>query len=58
MTYKLHHEETGRGSKLSFIAVVGTAAVCVAGILASLHVSKMKLSEHTFMFLGAGEVCL
>ena len=37
---------------------IGTAAVCVAGILASLQISKMKLSEHKFMFLGAGEVCL
>jgi len=38
--------------------IQGTAAVCVAGILASLHVSKMKLSEHKFMFLGAGEAAI
>ena len=34
----------------------GTAAVCVAGILASLSASKKKLSEHKFLFQGAGEV--
>ena len=35
---------------------LGTAAVCVAGILASLVVSNTKLSDHKFLFLGAGEV--
>ena len=30
--------------------------MCVAGILASLVVSNTKLSDHKFLFLGAGEV--
>eukprot|EP00795_Rhopilema_esculentum_P017833 gene17833-9538_t len=38
--------------------IQGTAAVCVAGILASLQVTNSKLSEHTFMFLGAGEAAI
>eukprot|EP00794_Sanderia_malayensis_P000203 gene203-817_t len=38
--------------------IQGTAAVCVAGILASLSASNMRLSDHTFMFQGAGEAAI
>ena len=38
--------------------VSGTAAVAVAGIIASLRLSEKKhLADNTFVFLGAGEVC-
>ena len=36
--------------------IQGTASVAVGGMLAAMRKLKTKLSEHTFLFLGAGEV--
>lgn len=36
----------------------GTASVVLAGLMASLNLVGGSLAEHTFLFLGAGEVHL
>lgn len=36
----------------------GTASVVLAGLLASLKLVGGTLADHTFLFLGAGEVSL
>lgn len=44
------------GVKRWFILFQGTAAVVLAGLIAAFKLVEGTLAEHTFLFLGAGEV--
>lgn len=39
-----------------FFSLQGTASVVLAGLVAALKLVGGTLAEHTFLFLGAGEV--
>ena len=40
------------------VCVSGTAAVALAGVIAAMRITKTKLSDHKYLFQGAGEVCI
>lgn len=41
-----------------FLLILGTAAVAVAGLIASTRITKKKLQDYTFLFQGAGSVSI
>ena len=48
------HWDDGGGTKVYFD--LGTAAVVLAGLIGALRVTGKKLTENTYLFVGAGQV--
>ena len=59
----MNHEEMGEGTKDPLIGKsqnvsfdLGTAAVVLAGLFGALRVTGKKLTDNTYLFVGAGQV--
>jgi len=42
----------------SILLIPGTAAVVLAGLFGAFRITGKKLTENTYLFVGAGQVCL
>ena len=47
---------SANGSKMKVYFDLGTAAVVLAGLIGALRVTGKKLTENTYLFVGAGQV--